>query len=223
MHIRRSKKFLLYIFLLILLGSINNSNINQIKFYKIDNIIISGLDLSDHKIILKSFENLNIKNIFFLNKYEIHKILSSNSLVQSYEIFKRYPTTINVEIKKTEFLARINNNGKVVLIGANGKFSKNKSSKKKLPFIFGKPNTKNFLELKKIIDDSYFSYSEIKNLYFFPSKRWDLELKNNIIIKLPEKNIKYALKNAFDFLNNNNLAKIKTIDLRVKNQIILND
>ena len=29
------------------------------------------------------------------------------------------------------------------------------------------------------------SYNDIQNFYFFPSKRWDIELKNNIIIKLP--------------------------------------
>ena len=47
-----------------------------------------------------------------------------------------------------------------------------------------------FFNIKKIIDESKISYAEIKNLYFFPSKRWDLELRDNTIIKLPNDNIK---------------------------------
>ena len=27
---------------------------------------------------------------------------------------------------------------------------------------------------------------KLKNLYFFPSKRWDIKLKNNILLKLPK-------------------------------------
>ena len=72
--------------------------------------------------------------------------------------------------------------------------------------------------IKEIIDESKISYSEIKNLYFFPSKRWDLELRDNTIIKLPSNNINIALNLAIEFLNNN-----KFIDARIENQIILND
>ena len=73
-------------------------------------------------------------------------------------------------------------------------------------------------KIKEIIDKSKISYTEIKNLYFFPSKRWDLELKNNTIIKLPNDNISLALNLAIEFLENN-----KFIDTRIENQIILND
>jgi cell division protein FtsQ len=76
----------------------------------------------------------------------------------------------------------------------------------------------NFFYIKEIIDKSKISYSEIKNLYFFPSKRWDLELRDNTIIKLPNENTNLALKLAIDFLDDN-----KFIDARIKNQIILND
>ena len=82
---------------------------------------------------------------------------------------------------------------------------------------------KNFYNLKKKIDQSKFSYEEIINLYFFPSKRWDIELTNKITIKLPRENVSNSLNDVFKFLKNNNINNIKTIDARVKNQIILND
>ncbi|MDB2647877.1 cell division protein FtsQ, partial [Candidatus Pelagibacter bacterium] len=86
------------------------------------------------------------------------------------------------------------------------------------PFIFGNSNIFEFFKIKEIIDKSKISYSEIKNLYFFPSKRWDLELIDNTIIKLPNDNINLALNLAIEFLDDH-----KFIDARIKNQIILND
>jgi len=80
-----------------------------------------------------------------------------------------------------------------------------------------------FLNFKEIIDQSNFSYNEIKNLYFFSSNRWDLELKNNILIRLPENLNKETLQFVLDFLNNNKFKDIKIVDARVENQIIIND
>ena len=50
------------------------------------------------------------------------------------------------------------------------------------------------MKFKKIIDNSKISYNEIKNIYYFQSKRWDLELENNILLKLPKNNIKNSLE-----------------------------
>ena len=58
---------------------------------------------------------------------------------------------------------------------------------------------------------------------FFPSKRWDLELKNNIILKLSKDYTKRSLDQVFELLNNDNFNNIKAVDARIKNQIILND
>ena len=103
-------------------------------------------------------------------------------------------------------LAKINQNGKILFIGSNGKLSEINSHKQELPFIFGKPKIQEFLDFKKIIDDSKFSYEEIKNFYFFPSKRWDLELKNNIVLKLPKKNSKNSLDYLFEFIADKNIS-----------------
>jgi cell division protein FtsQ len=223
MHQQKGKKILVYFFLFLIVGSINNTVLTKIRFEKIKNIQISGLNQNQNLNLLESIQVLNLKNIFFLNGSEISKIIASNTLVESYEIFKKYPYALDIRIEKTDFLAKINNNGKIFLIGSNGKLSDVKFSNKELPFIFGKPNIDEFIEFTNTIENSKFSLSEIKNLYFFPSKRWDLELKNNIILKLSKDHARLSLDQAFEFLNDNNFKNIKVVDARVKNQIILND
>ena len=220
---QKGKKILIYLFLLLIVGSINNTSLNKIKFEKIKNIEISGLNENENVNLIENIINLNLKNIFFLNGNEISKIISSNNLVENYEIFKKYPDTINIKIEKTNFLATINRNGKMYLIGSNGKLSDIQYSDNELPFIFGKPKINEFIKLINVIDQSKFSLDQVKNLYFFPSRRWDLELKNNIIIKLSQYNTRLSLDQAFEILNDNNFDNINIIDARIKNQIILND
>ncbi len=223
MHQRKSKKILIYFFLLFTVGSINNSTIRDFKFEKVKYIEILGLNSLNKKQIKKEIKNLKLGSIFSLNKKNIEDIINANPLVESFDIFKKYPSTLQIKIKETRFIAKINKNGKIFFIGTNGKTSEREFFNGELPFIFGKPSIEEFLYFKIKIDESKFSYEEIKNLYFFPSKRWDIELTNKIIIKLPKNNVGNSLDNAFRFLRNNNINNITTIDTRVKNQIIIND
>ena len=223
MHQKKGKKILIYFILFLIVGSINNSALTKIQFEKIKNIQISGLNQNQNLNLLESIKELNLKNLFFLNGSEISKIIVSNSLVESYEMFKKYPHTLDIKIEKTNFLAKININGKISLVGTNGKLSDIEFSDKDLPFIFGKPEISEFIEFINIIEQSKFSLNDIKNLYFFPSKRWDLQLKNNKILKLSKDHTRLSLDQAFELLNDSNFNDVKVIDARIKNQIILND
>ena len=223
MHQQKGKKIIIYLSLFLIVGSINNTVLSKIRFDTIKSIQISGLNQNQNTNLLESIKELNLKNIFFLNGNEISKIISSNSLVENYEIFKKYPYALDIKIERTDFLAKINNNGKIFLIGTNGKLSDVKFLDKELPFIFGKPRIDEFIKFTNIIEQSKLSLNQVKNLYFFPSKRWDLELKNNVILKLSKDHTKLSLDQAFEILNDNNFNDIKIVDARIKNQIILND
>ena len=223
MHQRKSKKILIYFFLLVLVGSINNNSINNLKFEKIKNINIFGLDENDRKIILYNLNSLDLKNIFLINKRKFQNIIESNSLVEEYNVIKKYPHSIDINIKKTNFIARISKNGKFFLIGNNGKLSDNNNSQIELPYIFGNPEIKKVLELKKIIDQSNIDYSKIKSLYYFKSKRWDLKFNNSLVLKLPEKIEKETLDKISIFLKNIELENKEIVDARIKNQIIILD
>ncbi len=223
MHQRKSKKVLIYFFILIIVSSIGNHTINNIKLSKIQNINIFGLEQKNNQIILNKIKNLNLENIFFIDKNEIEKIINSNSLIEKYTVFKEYPSTININIVKTNFFAKINNNGKVYIIGSNGKLTLDESGQSELPYIFGKPDIKEFLKFKTIIDKSKFSYNQIKNIYFFPSKRWDLKLKDNILLKLPNHLTQENLNNLYEFLEKYNGESFNIVDARLDNKIILNE
>ena len=60
----------------------------------------------------------------------------------------------------------------------------------------------------------------LKFFFIYPSKRWDIQTIDNVVIKLPGKNTSLALERAKKIIEskqfNNNI-----IDLRITKQIIL--
>ena len=223
MHQRKSKKLLIYFFLLIIISSTNNISLRNLEFQKVRDIEVSGLGEMENKLVVDQIKNLNLSNIFFINKAEINNLISSNPLIEKYQIFKNYPSAIKIMIKKTNFIAKINHNNEIFVIGSNGKLIPNNFQAFDLPYIFGKPEIKELLKFKQIVDQSKFSFDEVNSLYFFPSKRWDIKLKNNILLKLPNNLTQENLNNLYKFLEIYNGENLTTVDARLENKIILNE
>ena len=219
---RKSKKIFIYIFFFVFLGTINNHTIFNSNKFKIKNFQIIGLENNYKKELENNLLNSTKFNIFFVNKDYLKTILNSNSLIETFQVFKIYPSSLSIKIKKTKFLARLNINGVIFLIGSNGKFTKDffLSDSETLPFIFGNPKVEEFLKIFYIINKSDFKYKDVKKLFFYKSGRIDLELKDDILIKLPLDNLENVLKKISQLIFNNQLNK-KIIDARVPNQIIL--
>ena len=217
-----NKKILLYFFLFIILGTFNNKNLNKFEFPKINRINISGFETHNNNFQEK-LEILKLNNLFLLKKSQIEELFDTNNLIEEYKIFKKYPSSLEVEIIKTKFLALLNIDGKTFFVGSNGKLIETKDNLKDLPYIFGNLDMNNFLSLKRIIDNSTLEFKEIKNLYFFPSGRWDVELSSGILIKLPNEKLKESLDLSLNLLNNEKFVNVKLIDVRQKNQVIVNE
>ena len=217
-----SKKIIFYLFILILLGTLNNKNLLKVKFNKDYNFKIISLSDFDDKEIIKDLSNLNHQNLFFLKKDKILETLKKYKIIEDFNIFKNYPYELKIKIEKTQFLAVTQKNGNNFYIGSNGNLIDVDNDEYDQPFIFGNVEVIEFLKFIDLINNSKFNYSDIKNLYYFKSKRWDIETKDGILIKLPMNNLSRSLEILSKFINENNLENIDYIDLRQNNQIIFN-
>ena len=222
MQLRLNNKILFYIFLIIFLSTLNNKFFSEIKLKTVDKIIIKGLEGKEKQNLLNDLKLLDLKSIFFLNKFELIKKLEANELIENYTIFKKYPSSIEIRINKTKFLANVFIDGKSFVLGSNGKLIQSVEKNNNLPNIFGDYNKDSFFNLLKSIKKSNFELFEIKNLYFFKSGRWDIETNDNMIIKLPKKNLEDSLNLSLDLINNNKFKNVKILDLRQDKQVILN-
>ena len=220
--IDKKNKITIYLLFLLILSTTSvkfKENQNSYSF-KINQINIEGLSGADNSKIYNDLNDIFYKNILLVGKNNIQKVISKYNIIEEYNIKKIYPSTINIKIKPTKFVARLSNNDQL-LVGSNSKIIKDKNNIEILPYIFGEFNSKEFLIFKKNIDQSKFIFTEFKTLYFFPSNRWDILTYDDILIKLPRDNISKSLNLAYKIINNNNFKNKNIIDLRVNNHLII--
>ena len=222
MQLRLNKKIFFYIFLIIFLSTLNNKFFSKIKLRTIDKIKIKGLEEKEKRELLNDLKLLNLNNIFFLNKFELSKKIEANKLIENYTVFKKYPSSLEIRINKSKFLANVIKDGKFFVLGSNGKLIETFDKNNNLPNIFGNYNKDSFFSLLKSLEKSNFELFKIKNLYFYKSGRWDIETNDNMIIKLPKKNLETSLNLIFNLMINDKFKNINILDLRQDKQVIIN-
>ena len=221
MHQRTNRKIIIYLFLFTILASVNNLKYINLQLFKIDLINISGLNDTENSNLYEKITDYKKKNIFFIDNLEISKNINSNNLVEKFWVFKEYPSTININLIKTNFLGITKINNIDYLIGSNGKLIKKRNDQAiDLPFIFGSVDANDFLILKEILDKSNFNVSKIENFYYFNSNRWDIKTKKGLVIRLPSEINVNLLNTVNQIIEDENFKNIKTLDFRQTNQII---
>ena len=200
---RKSKKILIYFLLFISLGTLSHNDFYENNLIRLNQIIITGLDEKNNNDLVNRLDYIRLNNLFFLEKTKIIEIINTNPLIEKYSVFINYPSTLNIKIEKTKFLAKVNKDGKSFFLGSNGKLIESFQIRNDLPSIYGDFNNENFFNLKKVIDESDINYEQIKNLFFFKTGRWDIETHEGLLIKLPKNRIEQSIKLLTDFLNQN--------------------
>ena len=220
--IGKKNKIAIYLIFLFILSSTNGKFSNQQKKYtlKVDKIEVTGLSKGKNLEIKNALSKIFYQNILILQKEEINRIIKKYNVIEEFTIKKIYPSTINIDIKPTKFVARVSYGNKSI-VGSNGKLILNEQSNKILPYIFGEFNSKEFLKFQNSVKFSKFNFVEFKTIYFFPSNRWDVLTIDNILIKLPEKNISETLNIAYKIISSEKFKNKNTIDLRIKNRLIV--
>ena len=211
------------ILLIIMLTTFNPNNLNLgFQFFKIKQIEVKNLKFLEKKKIENQFFNeLFGSSLFILDEIKIQKILNDNDFISYLKFKKIFPSKLQIIINEKEAIAILNDKREKYYLTRDGekiKFFKNKDLEK-LPNIFGKQ--KNFLKIYSILMKINFPISKIKSFYYFDLGRWDILLKNKVVIKLPVKNFDISLKNFMDIYQKINFEKYTIFDYRIKDQLIL--
>ena len=191
------------------------------SFPKINKIEIIGLNLNERNKIESIINDANFKNIFNLDKQYLKEKIDSINIIEHFEIFKNYPSTLKIFVKETKIIAQTKKNSSNYFIGSNGKLILNDDSSSSLPFVFGDLNVEEFLKFRNEVDKSNFDFKTIIKLYYFKSKRWDIETSDGYLIKLSRNDVKEELNLFVRLSNEDKFRNELVIDFRQKDQIIL--
>ena len=215
------KRLVIASFLLILLSTISSEQSFVISKFNLKKIKIENnflLKESDIKNLLIPFYD---KNLIFLKNIEIQQALMQNSFIESFKIKKKYPSTLKIKIFEKKPIA--------VLFDKKNKFYlsekidliqfKDIPNYQNLPYIYG--NKDDFKIFYNNLKKTNFPLDTIKKYILHETNRWDLETKNNKIIKLPSKNYINSLESYLNLKNKNDFGKYELFDYRIRNQLIL--
>ena len=212
--------FLLIVFLI--LSSIHNSNFKYNNFFNVKKIEVVGLDKTDNAFLENEFTDLVGSNIFTLNKKSFELINSVNR-IKSYNVKKIYPNQVKVYLESAKAIGFVKNINELIILGNNGKIIEPETLPKNIPEVTGTNDMKKIFQTIEIIKKSDFDIRKIKKIYFFPSKRIDIEFENKKKIKFPI-NLKIDdLNFGFRVINDEKFNQVKIIDLRIPNKVITDD
>jgi cell division septal protein FtsQ len=187
---------------------------------------INGLNNINEDEILNLIKPYKDSSIFLIPIKKIAKKISQNNWVKSINIQSNYKDTIEINIDESKPIGIYTTGIQNILFSDDLKILENIANNEKRFSALIKFEGKNSIhESIKLIDsfpDDFIQY--VDKAFLINQRRWDLELKNSILLKLPENNIKEALENykkIYINFSNEELIEIESIDLRMKKNIIL--
>ena len=221
-------RIILLLIVLVFLTTFNPTKLNffskdKNSFFSVKNIQIQNNNIINKEEILEKLDHIYNKNIFFLKKNEIKKPLEFINFLKKIEVKKIYPNTIKIEIYETKPIAILFKNKDKYLIDNLSNLINVDANifEDSFPSVFGKNAEYNFINFFYQLKDSDFPKEKIKNYYYFQIGRWDLELLNGQIIKLPTKETNKAIKQSIELLNKKDFIDYNIIDLRINGKIVV--
>lgn len=194
-----------------------NFNIQNIQVLGIKNISKNKID----KIIKSQATQIISKINIDMIKEEIEKI----EWVENIFIQRRLPSSLRIEIQEREPIAIWQKNKNHFLVDKNGKVIHSSVSKEfsHLPIIVG-----DFAPLTafQVIQTSVLFSNLKKRITGFicvRGRRWNVEIDNSLIVKLPTENIHQAFSVLSDMIKHNKISRVlmETVDLRDEDRVII--
>ena len=219
-------RILFYFFFIFFLSTINFFKIETNKtqsIFLVNNIEILGTKKINKNELLQNLKLFYDQNILLIRKNDIQKIIEKYELIKEFNIKKVYPDKLKIEIYESEIVGFVIKNKKKYFLTDHKKLLLTDDFNLitgTLPFIYGQNTEKYFSTFYNMLNKKNFNLKLIKNYYFFESQRWDIELKNGLIIKFPIYELEKAIEISQELIKNKNFNTLSVIDLRIKGKVI---
>ena len=225
---KKLHRIVLLVIALIFLSTYTPSRFDLISqknntFFKIQKIVIVNNLLIKEEDILSKINLLYGKNIFLIKGKDIEKSLENLNFLKKIEVKKKYPDTIIVKIFETKPVGILFKDKKQYLLDSSSNLIEigKKMDFAGLPSIIGDDAEKNIIDFLDHLEKNNFPTKNIKNFSYFKIGRWDLELSDSRLIKLPYNVNSSIIIKTIDLLSRKDFQKYKIIDLRIDGKIIV--
>ena len=215
---------LLSIFTMFLVINFNPYLLNN--FFEVKDIRINGTEKTNPDE-LRQILTPNLNNLISFDKDHAKSLLEQVGWVKRANIKKIYPNTLIINIIETDPFAIYYDNQNNYLIDIDGQIISSNPDidvYKNLLIVRGEEAK---TKLNEIIKEINIYFPDIRNrineLEFIEKRRWNLFLSGNLLIKLPDTEIKESLNNLKKLFEDKQVleSNIIEVDLRIKGRAVI--
>ena len=215
---------LIAIFTMFLVINFNPYLLNN--FFEVKDIRINGTEKTNPDE-LRQILTPNLNNLISFDKDHAKSLLEQVGWVKRANIKKIYPNTLIINIIETDPFAIYYDNQNNYLIDIDGQIiSSNPDINvyKNLLIVRGEDAK---TKLNEIIKEINIYFPDVRNrineLEFIEKRRWNLFLSGNLLIKLPDTDVKESLNNLKKLFEDKQVleSNIIEVDLRIKGRAVI--
>ena len=215
---------LISIFTMFLVINFNPYLLNN--FFEVKDIRINGTEKTNPDE-LRQILTPNLNNLISFDKDHAKSLLEQVGWVKRANIKKIYPNTLIINIIETDPFAIYYDNQNNYLIDIDGQIiSSNPDINvyKNLLIVRGEEAK---TKLNEIIKEINIYFPDVRNrineLEFIEKRRWNLFLSDNLLIKLPDTDVKESLNNLKKLFEDKQVleSNIIEVDLRIKGRAVI--
>ena len=194
--------------------------------FQIKNVIIEGSEKSNISEIENNLSEIK-GNLIGLNFDYIKEIVESSEWVKRASIKKVLPSTLKINLTENDPYAIYFQQGKSFLIDLDGSIVTEidlDNYEDDLLFVRGENSPELLEQLIRDISITFPNLTQtLEEVEFIEKRRWNLKLKNKLLVKLPDVNIQKSLKNLKQLFEEQEVmeSNIIEIDLRIPGRAAL--
>ena len=188
-----------------------------------DNLIVEGMKRTHFDDIWTVISIDDGEYIFDISLSDIHRAVSTLPWVKSVSVRRQLPDKIILHLTEREpsfiwqkdtTLCLVDTMGKVIPTAVDQKFAH-------LPHIIGAGADTRALPLLNALKKFPQLLKQVKVSLFVSKRRFDLHLKNGLVVQLPEIGLHAALEKLDQLLQSTDKPWVGRIDLRIKGKVFL--
>ena len=222
---RKKKGIFFCIFILITLTTYNfySDNRSFSTYFNLKKIEVSGISNIQEEQIMTKLNVLKGKNIISINKKKISTIVKDFSYIEKIIVKKIYPDKIKIIITELDPIGIFLEENKKLILLQNGSSTTQYNQKNliNLLSVYGVEGDKNFYIFYNDLIKTSFDITFIKEVRYFKTKRWDIILKNDKLIRLPIMDYNKSLIKFNGLSKKDEFKNFKIFDFRVNGQLFL--
>lgn len=192
---------------------------------RLEKIRIYGRINTSQEDLINALDAKWYQPIFDLDLVKMHQRVEALGWVQNARIQRKLPLTLTITLTERKALALYQDEQGHQVVDRNGEVIQNTKAEDftHLPVIKGDQAAKNALEILNIMKTEPDLFAEVWSLTYQSKRRWDVYLRNNIRIQLPEKNTQLAWEKLakMDSIYHLTSRDVINIDLRVPDKLVI--